>query len=93
MRSPFETQARAAIGRLQLTPAHVLPLLAAPLAAAAGKKSTPAKRSKKEAGKAAVAEAEGGGLDGDALQRCVATTKPNWEPQLILSEAIENPTG
>ena len=61
MRSPFETQARAAIGRLQLTPTHVLPLLAAPLAAAAGKKSTPAKRSKKEAGKAAVAEAEGGG--------------------------------
>jgi hypothetical protein len=92
LRSPFETQARAAIGRLQLTPAHVLPLLAAPLAAAAGKKSTPAKRSKKEAGKAAVAAAEGE-LDGDALQRCVATTKPNWEPQLILSEAIENPTG
>ena len=92
MRSPFETQARAAIGRLQLTPTHVLPLLAAPLAAAAGKKSTPAKRCKKEAGKAAVAAAEGE-LDGDALQRCVATTKPNWEPQLILSEAIENPTG
>lgn len=70
--------ARESTGRLELTAATVLPLLAAPLGgssggargtAAAGSK-TPAKRSKKDSGKAAAVVAVDV-LDGEALQRCV----------------------
>jgi hypothetical protein len=68
--------ARAATARLDLTPGTVLPLLAAPLVASSGEArkasaaKTPAKRSKKDSGKAAAVVAVDA-LDGEALQRCV----------------------